>query len=205
MHAHGRHRAHQDNHGGLIGGAIMVALGVAFLLRRTLNIDLFDLGWPLFIIGPGLFLGVATLLGGRSASYLAIPASVVTTIGAILLFQSAFDYFQSWAYVWALIPTAVGVGTIYAGLSEGKPKVVRSGVETASGGLVMFAAFGAFFELFIFHGAAIAAFILPVALIAVGLLLLLRGRLGRRREETPWYEEEQPAPQPQDEGRVFPY
>ena len=42
--------------------------------------------------------------------------SAVTMVGTILLFQNTFDYFQSWAYAWALVfPTSVGVGQLIYG------------------------------------------------------------------------------------------
>jgi hypothetical protein len=205
MYARERQQRQQGNFSGLIGGAILVTLGAAFLLRQTFDIDIVGLSWPLFIIIPGLALLAAALFGGRGAGHLAIPGSVVTTIGAILLFQNTFDYYESWAYVWALIPTASGVGMVIAGLREGKPKEMRAGVETASGGLTMFLIFGAFFELFIFRGAAVVVFAWPVALIAVGALLLLRGRLGRQAADEPWQDDDQPESRPQGDGPVFPY
>lgn len=52
------------------------------------------------------------LAGGRSAAGLTIPGSIITTIGLLLLYQETFDHFESWAYAWALIPTAVGVGIV---------------------------------------------------------------------------------------------
>jgi hypothetical protein len=205
MYRHEWHQHRHDAHSGPVGGAILVTLGVAFMLRQTFQIDLAGLAWPLFIVVPGLGLFGAALLGGRGAGHLAIPGSVVTTLGLLLLFQSAFDYYESWAYVWALLPVATGVGMTIAGLREGQPKETRVGVEMIGGGLTAFLAFGAFFELFIFHGTFLGAYTWPLALIAVGALLLVRGRLGRRPAGDPRYDLDQAEPQPHADGPVFPY
>jgi hypothetical protein len=205
MYRHERHRHQRDAYSGPIGGAILVGLGASFLLRQTFHLDIVSLAWPLFIIVPGLALFGAALVGGRGAGHLAIPGSVVTTIGLILLFQSAFDYYESWAYVWALLPMAAGIGMTIAGLREGKPQETRVGVELAAGGLTAFLAFGAFFELFIYHGTFLGTYVWPVALIAVGALLLARGRLGRKPADQPQYDVDQPAPRQQADGPMFPY
>ena len=69
----------RDGHGGLVGGAILVALGVAFLAQNTFNVTGLGFRWPFFIIGPGLLLFAAMIAGGRGSGNLAVPASIVTT------------------------------------------------------------------------------------------------------------------------------
>jgi hypothetical protein len=204
MCQHKRHQ-HHEAHSAPVGGAILVALGVAFLLRQTFQIDIGGFAWPLYIIVPGLGLLGAALLGGRGAGHLAIPGSVVTAIGLILFFQSTFDYYESWAYAWALLPTAAGVGMMIAGLREGRPKELHVGVEMIAGGLTAFLVFGTFFELFIYHGAFLGAYTWPVALIVVGAILLGRGRLGRGSVDAPRYDADQTAPRPPADGPTFPY
>ncbi len=96
---------------GLVGGAILVALGALFLAQELFSFDPGRYGWPLFIIGPGLLLFAGMVLGGRGAGDFAIPASIVTTVGLILFTQNLTGHFQSWAYAWTLVaPTAVGLG-----------------------------------------------------------------------------------------------
>ncbi len=193
-----------DERENLIGGAVLVALGVAFLAQQVFNFAGRGFPWPFFIIGPGLLLFAAMIAGGRGAGGLAVPATIVTTIGLILLAQSTFDYFESWAYVWALLPTAGGVGTAIAGSWEGSERVRRGGVKAATGGLTMFLIFGGFFELLIFRNGALLAHAWTLALIAVGAFLMLRALGERRRtrdEPTSLYESDQP----QDPEEVFPY
>ena len=192
---------------GVIGGALLIAIGLVMLVQRYTPLHLGELFWPFFIIGPGLLLFTLMLLGGRGAGALAIPASVVTTIGLILLGQSLLDYYESWAYIWALIPTAVGVGMAIGGVWDGKPALVRGGVQTARGGLTMLLIFATFFELFIFHSATFLVVLWPLALIGGGAFLLLRGRLNRPAAPDPWLPT--PAPTPtaagDDDKQLFPY
>ncbi len=118
-----RHDARQ----GLIGGAILVALGAHFLFRQVFDFDLGRYGWPLFIIGPGLLLFAGMVVSGRGAGSMAIPASIVTTIGLLLFVQNATNYYESWAYAWALIPLAAGLGTCIAGAWDGNATLVAEG------------------------------------------------------------------------------
>src|SRR5215211_1755300 len=88
-------------------GVLLIALGILFFIGQVLGINfggrLGELAWPLFVIGPGVLLFLFALsVGGKAGERLAIVGSVVTMVGAILLVQNTFDYFQSWAYAWAL-------------------------------------------------------------------------------------------------------
>lgn len=196
-----RHSAHE----GMVGGAILIALGVVILSQRLFNFVGFGFPWQLFIIGPGILLFGLMVLGGRKASGLAIPASVVTTIGMLLLFQGVFDYFESWAYAWALIPTAVGVGTLIAGLWGGNGQMIEAGKRGAAGGLTLFLGFAAFFELLIFRHGSFTEYAWILALIVGGIFLVVRG-LARQRARDRWQDD---APSPPastaGEGEVFPY
>lgn len=206
MHEQERHSRRHGSHDSRVGGAVLIAIGAAIFLRRTFNVDFPDFAWPFFIIGPGLAFFVAMFFGGRGAGSLAVPGSVITTIGLILLGQSIFDYFESWAYIWALIPVAVGTGMVIAGLWDRKPKMIQAGTQVASSGLLLLLIFGTFFELFIFHGAGIAAYAWPIVLIAIGACQLLRGRAARRTATAPaWDDEEVPEPTGPDAGSTFPY
>lgn len=205
---HGQKQAREsrrhDAHEGMVGGAILVALGVAILTQHVFNFVGFGFPWQIFIIGPGIILFGLMILGGRGASGLAIPASIVTTIGMILLFQGVFDYFESWAYAWALLPTAGGVGTLIAGLWGGNAQMVAAGKHAASGGLALFFAFAAFFEILIFGDGRFGEYAWTLALILVGLFFLARGvvrlRARERQGETP-----PPPANTAGEGEVFPY
>jgi hypothetical protein len=158
-------------------GLVLVVAGALLLFAQLFGFPLGRYGWPLFVLIPGLLLFVLAALGGRSAAGLAVPGSVVSTIGLILLVQNLTGRFETWAYVWALIPTAVGLGLYLQGTWTASEKLRREGRRVASTGLVMLVAFGAFFELFIFQNLAGTVFgrlWVPAILIAAGVYLLYR-------------------------------
>jgi hypothetical protein len=162
------------NQGQLLG-ALFIVLGLFFLLGRYLNLG--ALSWPLFVIIPGLLLFAGMVMGGKSAAGLALPGSIVTTVGLILFFQNATNTFESWSYVWALIIVAVGVGRIIQGIRTNERSPQREGSRLIALGLALFAAFGLFFELFIFHTWAdtlLGRYLFPLLLIGGGGYLLTR-------------------------------
>lgn len=158
-------------------GLLLVAVGLLFLLARSFSVDLGDVGWPLFILIPGLLL-LAGTVRGKDGAILAVPGCVVTTIGLILLVQNLSGRFETWAYAWALLPAAVGVGQVVQGRLTENDLLQRTGRHGLLTGLGLFAAFGLFFELFIFGGLAgrsVSGFLLPILLIAGGIYLLRPG------------------------------
>ncbi|MHB0876816.1 MAG: hypothetical protein ACYC5O_12330 [Anaerolineae bacterium] len=170
----------------LAGFAYEVAPLLAGYFERTGNVrlwrNLIDLIWPFYIIVPGLLLFVAMFVGGRSAGPLAIPASVITTVGGVLLLQVMLDYFAAWAYAWALIPVAVGFGLVVNGLWSRKPESTRAGTHLMVVGGTLFVVFGTVFELVFnisgFANPGLSQVIWPVLLIVVGLAVLLRNVFG---------------------------
>jgi hypothetical protein len=159
----------------LIVGAVLIALGVLFLVVQIPGVRIGVYMWPFFVIVPGLAFFVGMVLGGRGAGGLAVPGSIVTTVGLILLYQNTTNHWESWAYAWGLIPMAVGVGLMINGSWSFRPALVTQGRRLAIIGLALFLAFGAFFEVLIFGGfIGYAQWIWPVLLIALGLFLLLR-------------------------------
>ncbi len=184
----GQMRQH-DARQGFIGGAILVALGAHFLFRQVFDFDLGRYGWPLFIIGPGVLLFAGMVASGRGAGSMAIPASIVTTIGLLLFVQNATGYFESWAYAWALIPLAAGLGTCIAGAWDGNAKLVAEGQRGIMLGAALFLGFAAFFEGFVFHGFFLASYLLPVALILGGVAILVRNIVRARRAALPNYDD----------------
>lgn len=157
-------------------GVVLVVLGALFLLGQVVDFGnlIGDWGWPFFIIIPGLFLLIWAMMGGKSVAGLAIPGSIVTTVGLILLFQNATDHFESWAYAWGLIVAAAGFGRYLQGSLSGDENGRQQGMQGARVGLIMFVVFAAFFELFIFNQSALARYLVPLALIVAGVYLLRR-------------------------------
>ena len=154
-------------------GIILVIVGGLFYLGRV--IDFSHLFWPLYIIGPGVLLFLLALSGGRKSSGLAIPASIVTAIGLILFSQNITGNFESWAYAWALIPAASGLGMVIMSNLNDDFAMQEKGYKAIKSGLSMFLVFGVFFELFIFHSwmnSGVIAYLLPIGLIAIGIYML---------------------------------
>jgi hypothetical protein len=153
---------------------VLVGLGFLFLLVQLFDFQFGQWLWPLFIILPGLFCFVGMLLGGKSAGPLAIPGSIVTTVGLLLFYQNTFNHFESWAYAWALIPLAVGIGLMINGSWSEQPALVHNGRRLAGIGVVLFLVGFVFFELVLNIGNMVSGIVAPLLLIIAGIYLLLR-------------------------------
>ena len=117
-----------NNRQGIVWGLLLIILGGFFLATRMMPGLFGEIYWPFIVIGVGgmfLLAAILTRTGG-----LAIPGSIIAGIGGILYWQAMTGRWDSWAYLWTLIP-AVGLGVIFAGLLD-----VRT---PDSGGLVLMA------------------------------------------------------------------
>lgn len=125
----------------VVWGVFLVLAGLALLGAQYLGADVIEIGWPLFVIVPGvLFLVSAfTAEAGRGAGYLAIPGCIVLTTGLVLGVQNLTGDWESWAYAWALIaPTSVGIGLLIAGARERSRGVRMAGAIVAGIGAATF-------------------------------------------------------------------
>src|SRR4030095_7003291 len=85
-------------------GGLLLLLGIVVLLGQALDLDLGRVGWPFFVIVPGLgLLGLGLAATGRLGEVLAMVGGVVTMAGLVLLVQNATDRFDTWAYAWTLV------------------------------------------------------------------------------------------------------
>lgn len=185
----------------VVMGIVLVGMGLLFLVAQFLRISLWALGWPMFIIIPGLMFFVGMIASGKGRNGgLAIPGSIITTVGLILLYQNTFGAWATWSYIWALIfPTAVGLGIIIEGLWDSKPHNVRQGRQMLVVGLIIFVAAAVFFEVILgISGGGLGSYFWSLALIAIGVYLLLKRGLmapssnngaGRGPFETPGKED----------------
>ncbi|HEY7598649.1 MAG TPA: hypothetical protein VH741_01890 [Candidatus Limnocylindrales bacterium] len=201
---------------GLIFGVLLVLGGLALLLAQVygyeLRLDVERLGWPAFILIPGLVLLVIGLaLGDEPGVGLAVAGGIVSTVGLVLAYQQATGHYASWAYAWALVaPGAVGLSMVLWGVLHLRSGVIRSGLASLGVGLVLFLVFFAFFEGVLNIGgerglAAYGRQALPYALILAGVLVVL-GRLlpdSRPRPATAyWRPGMPPEPPPSPPLRV---
>jgi hypothetical protein len=174
-----------ERRGAVILGAILIVAGGVFLVTNVTGFAL-DAAWPLFIIVPGLVLLAASFtVGGEAGGGLAIAGSIVTTVGLILAVQEASGLYATWAYAWALVaPGSVGVGMLLFGTFTGRPDLRAAGLRLAGIGLALFIGFGLFFEGVIglsSDGRPPLEGLLPIALIALGAILVGGSVFGRRR------------------------
>lgn len=155
---------------------LLIGLGVIFLIGQIIDFSAFlDFHWAYWIMIPGVLMFAAAARGDSKTAGLAVPASIVTGTGLILLFQDTMGYYESWAYVWALYPFFAGAGILLMGNRTGNQKSIETGNNLIRIGLLTFAVFAGFFELFIFHGIpSLGRFALPLLLIGAGALLLTR-------------------------------
>ncbi|MHB0856109.1 MAG: hypothetical protein ACYC5M_00895 [Anaerolineae bacterium] len=175
------------NGSNVIVGFALLAFGVFFLVGQFLRVNFWEVAWPLFVIVPGLMFFVGMVLGGKSVSGLAIPGSIVTSVGLILLYQNTFNHWTSWAYIWALIfPTSVGVGLMIQGIWGGDQRALDSGKNMAAVGVVIFLVAGTFFELVLnisgWSSGGILRFAWPVLLVVIGAYLLVKNAVAVRRD-----------------------
>jgi hypothetical protein len=167
-------------------GAILVIVGAIVLGGQVLDIGFGDLGWPLIIVA----VGVALLLIGlvvANESGMVVGGAVVTTVGLVLLYQNQTGHWESWAYAWALVgPAASGLGLAIWGIRSGDGKDVRNGTWGFLGGLAFFAVGFLFFEGVIGISGErlpLQEWVLPAVVIAIGVVILIRGMLQRGEPE----------------------
>ena len=174
----------------IVGVGLVIVGGLFLLAQVGVALPAFSWHylWPLFVLIPGLLLFVGMFQGGKQAAGAAVPASVVTMVGLILLYQNSTNHWHSWAYVWALIaPTSIGIGQMIAGWWGGQPAVVRAGRRLVNAGIALFVIFAVFFELVLNisgFGRSFGGIVLPVLLIAAGAGLIARERRRSEGERT---------------------
>lgn len=186
-------------------GLLLLAAGAWILVARFIRIDLEAWLWPFWIIIPG---GLIMALGFRDTHHsnegLVMFGSIVAVTGIILFIQNITGQWQSWAYAWALLfPGSIGLGQYLWGKRAGNVPEVQRGEKTIQTALVLFVAFGLFFEVVIgiggFHFGTVSRVVLPVLLIVGGAALYVTSMSGdhRRIPTPPSREPDAPAtPQP---------
>ncbi len=175
--------------GTVLLGLALVILGGLALLGRFLDIDMLGLGWPIFVIAPGIVLfAVGVAIGGKAGLGLAIPGGIITMVGVVLSFQSATGLWGTWAYAWALVaPGGVGLAMVLYGLVTGQGDVARGGLPVLLTGIGLFIGFGLFFEgvLNLSGLGGFAEPLLAVALVALGIGVILFGLFRRQPVDRP--------------------
>lgn len=164
-------------------GLVLVLLGAALFAGQYFDVGFDDVGWPFFVIAAGVAVLVIGLVIANESG-MVIGGTITTTVGLVLLYQNSTGRWESWAYAWALVgPAASGLGLAFWGIRSGRSSDVRNGTWGLLGGLALFVIGFLFFEGVIGIGGdrlALPEWLLPVAVIAIGVVVLARGVLERR-------------------------
>jgi len=136
--------------------------------------------WPMWVIIAG---GIVLLIGLLTgAAGMAVPACITAGVGGILYYQNATNHWESWSYLWSLIPGFVGIGIILSSLLEGTfRREFKHGLNLIVVSLVLFLIFGAFFGGLDILG-QYKDYILAGFLLLLGLWFVARGIYRRRKE-----------------------
>lgn len=161
-------------------GIILILLGAWFIAQRTFPevaaiAERFSY-WPFTVIGVGVLLLLLGLILG--APGLAVPAAIVSGIGGILYYQDMTGNWDSWSYMWTLIPGFVGVGVLLQGLlGENTRHNLRHGLNLMVVSVVLFLVFSAFlggWDLLGNFGPAILLILLGLWVLGSGLYRSIR-------------------------------
>ena len=164
------------NTGALIAGSILILFGLLALLGQLFRgFDFWGYLWPLFIIALGGLFFVGMFAGGRSVAGLAIPGSILSGIGLMMLFQNLTHHWESWAYGWTVILISVGLGVFIMGAYTEDTHRRRAGLRVMEVGAILFILFGGFFEMIFsaFRFNEVWQYLFPALLILLGVYLVV--------------------------------
>ena len=160
-------------------GILLVLLGVWFIAVRQVPVlqpfANLTWDWPFYVIGAGVALLLIGLVTG--APRMAIPAAIVAGIGGVLYYQNVSQDWESWEFMWTLVPGFVGVGTILAGLfGDGLRQNFGRGINLIVISAVLFLVFAVIFNRISILG----NYGVAVLLIVLGLYVIGRGLIRPR-------------------------
>ena len=168
--------------GRIVLAVTLIAAGVIILVVRRFG-GAAETLWPFFIIIPGVALAALATTGSWQSKTAAAAGTVIAGIGVILWVQEATDYYQSWAYAWALLPAFAGLGLAIVAYREGDESAKATARGLMQWGGAGFVVLAVAFETLIFHERVIfGGWLLPLLLIAAGAFLLF-GAPGRSKPE----------------------
>lgn len=163
-------------------GVILILLGAWFLLDKTMPAfhNFFDqyTQWPMnmLLIGGGIFI-FGLVMGSPSLS---VPAAIVAGLGGIFYYQETTGNYESWSYMWALIPGFIGVGIVLQGLlGDNTAHNFKRGLNMMVISAVLFLVFSSFlggWKLLGNFGPAILLILLGVWVLGRGLYRSFRNK-----------------------------
>jgi hypothetical protein len=161
----------------LVFGVLLIILAGFLIASRIypnlLNILHLTFEWPTWIMLAGGALLVIGLLVG--ASDMTVPACIVAGIGGILYYQNVTGNWNSWEYMWTLIPGFVGIGQILSGVIGGDfIHNLRDGIKPVFISAVMFTIFATIFNAWTIFG-NFSSYVPIVLLFLLGVIFIVRG------------------------------
>jgi hypothetical protein len=177
-------QVNRSNIGTLIVGTILILFGLMALAGQVFRIVDWGSIWPFIVIGFGALFFVALFAGGREAAPFAIPGSIISGVGLVLLIQNITGHWETMSYFWTLIIMFVGFGLYLMGRQGGDEKQKRSGLQVMKVGFILFIIFGAFFEM-IFSGFSDNLFPLLLILLGAYLIWSRSGLFGAKKVDQP--------------------
>ncbi len=164
----------------LVFGLVLILLGVGALLvqnvpgwRETLQRTY---QWPDSLIALGAFL-VLLALFSRSAGLLTLGV-IMAGIGGILYYQASSGDWDSWAYLWTLIPGFVGLSVLLQGVfwSANRKYNLARGLNLLAVSAILFIVFGAIVGAF----DLLSGYWPPLILIVLGVYMIVRALGGAK-------------------------
>ncbi len=158
----------------LLIAIVLIAVGAVFLIGELFNVRFGSGFWPFLFIVPGVLLLISAFNSRPAVAGTAIGGAVLTTLGLIFWYQVVSHNWESWAYIWALLPLSAGVAQMVVGARNDDESLSAQGRQTARIGGIMFIVGIVFFELIIFDRGGFGGYFVPIVLIAIGAFLLWR-------------------------------
>jgi hypothetical protein len=176
-------QTNRNNVGALIGGAILIGIGLLTLVSRMYTDIDWGLLWPFSIIGFGALFFIAMFAAGKSGAAFAIPGTIITGIGLVVLFQNITQHWTTMSYIWTLIIIFVGLGIYIMGWYGEDANQRQSGGKVMKIGIILFIVFGTIFESIF---SSLNNVVFPILLILLGgyLVLSRSGLLSRKQEHS---------------------
>lgn len=159
----------------IVGGILLILVGATLLVAQIHPDFNIQFSWPWIVIFVGLFLFSMGAAIGEPG--MVVPACIVGGIGGILYYQNTTGHWESWSFLWTLIPGFVGVGIVLMNLLRGEgAQALREGGMLVLISLTLFAIFGSFLG-----AVGLVGDYWPVLLILLGVLILIRPVLFSRK------------------------
>ncbi|MDF1514282.1 MAG: hypothetical protein P1S60_10785 [Anaerolineae bacterium] len=167
----------------IASGLLLILIGLAFVsaqvfpgIREYISLEF---TWPMILIVIALGLLVLGALTGTVD--MVVPTCILGGIGTILYFQNAgIITWQSWAFLWTLIPGFAGLGVTLAGFLKWKKSEIFDGLKTMLVSAVMFLVFGSLLGDML--GFVPFKQFLPILLIVLGLFMFIRALFDSRKD-----------------------